>query len=1387
MTELVQIFMEQRKLQLCNPKKQQVCNGVYVSLISDLTLSEYIEARSAYCVRFHGSPCIKCERLLQVASVILRRSYCSLSEAFRISSPGAKYTVERARSSLLQLPLVCIRIGNAAQGRSFCFLMEKFSDTNYGMLREGLSSPLQKGATMEKTMVKMLLNIAKTDRERECVRYAIYKASGMTPTQARRLYGFERMEERALSVEATIEEVQQIRIAIEDLACTEERALLTSMGVYTLESNTSSSESEEEEAISEQALHYMGWSDTDAQAWDSHAHPHGNPTPVSGLRPHADDSRAHTDGALFSPSQSLGLRAHKDGALSSPAQALGSNVHTDGALSSTLTLGSNAHTDSAQSSPSQALDLRAHTDGALSSPAHALGSTAHTDGALSTPAQALGLCARTDGALSTPAQALGLRARTDGALPPPAQALGSTAHTDGALSTPAQALGLRARTDGALSTPAQALGSTAHTDGSLSSPTQAFGCNAHTDGALSTPAQALGLRARTDGALSSPAQALGLRARTDGALSSPAQALGLRARTDGALSPPVQALGSTAHTDGSLSSPTQALGCNAHTDGALSTPAQALGLHAHKDGALSSPAQALGLHARTDGTLSSPAQALGLHAHTDSALSSPSQALGLRARTDGALSSPAQALGLRARMDGALSSTAQALGSTAHTDGSLSSPTQALGCNAHTDGALSTPAQALGLRARTDGALSSPAQALGLHAHKDGALSTPAQALGLRVHTDGALSSPAQALGLHAHTDSALSSPSQALGLRARTDGALSSPAQALGLRARTDGALSSPAQALGLRARTDGALSSPAQALGLRARTDGALSPPAQALGSTAHTDGSLSSPTQALGCNAHTDGALSSPSQALGLHAHKDGALSSPAQALGLRARTGGALSSPAQALGLRARMDGALSSPAQALGSNAHADGALSSPAQALGLCTRTDGALSSPAQSLGSNAHPDDVLRELLHLSKYNWFDFMEQLGCQRSSEEETIFADVLKLGLPANALCAVQQSYFASLEVEKEHYEQDHTARALNGEIVSELDSDDPDLYFRVKDPLSAAGKDLVVKKRAAIHRRARRQQAKAIAERRFLSRKVSKRLSQVLKQCPCIGKEIESFVQSHNVGADAWRRTGVLTFDGNTHIKEKVTYEKIRQHLEEVYERKFSYGTVIQLCVPRNKRRRSAKNYCGVAKVTSRRARKGFTLRFNPDAHWSAAFYKALNKLQYIDGRDMLNINRDDATGFRLDTLTTCKQYKTPVVEGHEVLTTRTDYVNKYPSILQTTSYNFSATATTEEVCVGVIKAHKIQQKNPAQHASDLEMLELKEELSPVFVNNITGHLKSIECVRVDGAVDEGPSHEECNFFGQHATLLKAGKQLWSLLEVVALHISTELSSKMDA
>ena len=181
----------------------------------------------------------------------------------------------------------------------------------------------------------------------------------------------------------------------------------------------------------------------------------------------------------------------------------------------------------------------------------------------------------------------------------------------------------------------------------------------------------------------------------------------------------------------------------------------------------------------------------------------------------------------------------------------------------------------------------------------------------------------------------------------------------------------------------------------------------------------------------------------------------------------------------------------------------------------------------------------------------------------------------------------------------------------------------------------------------------------------------------------------------------------------------------------------------------------SAKHYRGLAQVTSRRARKGFQLKLNPDIHWSAALYRNLNVLQYTDATNILTINRDDQAGFRLDTLSTHHQYTSPTLRGKNILTTHTDYVNRYPSTksLQITSYNFTGSSTTTELCAGVTKAQPIHSKNAAQHFSDITMLSKQEVLKSAFYNTETGKPKLIDCIHVDGAGDKGPGHEEVQYY----------------------------------
>lgn len=101
-----------------------------------------------------------------------------------------------------------------------------------------------------------------------------------------------------------------------------------------------------------------------------------------------------------------------------------------------------------------------------------------------------------------------------------------------------------------------------------------------------------------------------------------------------------------------------------------------------------------------------------------------------------------------------------------------------------------------------------------------------------------------------------------------------------------------------------------------------------------------------------------------------------------------------------------------------------------------------------------------------------------------------------------------------------------------------------------------------------------------------MSQKAKKCTIGIRKRFSNIGGVIE-YVMDHNVGADSWRRTGVLTFDGNTNLQ-KVTYKTIQENLKKTFS---TYGTAVELCISHNKQRSAERNR-GFAKVTTRRAHK---------------------------------------------------------------------------------------------------------------------------------------------------------------------------------------------------
>ena len=244
LSELVDIYLNSQTQVLS--EFNTVSSDVFVSKFKGLTLQEHCAMREYFCSKNHDQiPCTQCKSMIQAAEMVLKNGIVPLAVVFKAAFPTVTYHSVNAKRRLLQMPVVAFRVKGLQKGQSQLYLMEKIEGLDYGQLANFLSKNIEQlsrkqGITKEE--LKQLLRITQSERERECIRYAIYKTSGATPTEARRLFGFENMRARASHVDTCIKEMQEIYEAVESLAHIQEQALQDTLG---FESNSSESSDEE--------------------------------------------------------------------------------------------------------------------------------------------------------------------------------------------------------------------------------------------------------------------------------------------------------------------------------------------------------------------------------------------------------------------------------------------------------------------------------------------------------------------------------------------------------------------------------------------------------------------------------------------------------------------------------------------------------------------------------------------------------------------------------------------------------------------------------------------------------------------------------------------------------------------------------------------------------------------------------------------------------------------------------------------------------------------------------------------------------------------------------------------------------------------------------------
>ena len=108
--------------------------------------------------------------------------------------PEVTYNAEAAKSHILQLPVVAIRIGTSSSGTSE---MEHMSGIDYVKLSVNPKAT-SVNPMMTQEEVRQILSFAQNRRERETLTYTVCKAAGLSASGARKIYGFDNIAQRKM-------------------------------------------------------------------------------------------------------------------------------------------------------------------------------------------------------------------------------------------------------------------------------------------------------------------------------------------------------------------------------------------------------------------------------------------------------------------------------------------------------------------------------------------------------------------------------------------------------------------------------------------------------------------------------------------------------------------------------------------------------------------------------------------------------------------------------------------------------------------------------------------------------------------------------------------------------------------------------------------------------------------------------------------------------------------------------------------------------------------------------------------------------------------------------------------------------------------------------------
>ena len=222
-------------------------DGIYQSLLSGMTLLQFVKARSAYCSKHHAVGCREYNRLIQAANEIIKSGIVEVADTFRKCFPSVKYQSYNAKRRFLQLPVVMFEISAEGKGSQRLYMTEQQTGVNYvtfvSLFHELVPSDIA-SVGINKATLNGLCKLASMESDRKLIKYAACASRDLSVKKASETYGISNYGALRNEVEGALQKACEIRNEVMEIAAVEERAFLRTLGIDV----SSSSESEPDDS-----------------------------------------------------------------------------------------------------------------------------------------------------------------------------------------------------------------------------------------------------------------------------------------------------------------------------------------------------------------------------------------------------------------------------------------------------------------------------------------------------------------------------------------------------------------------------------------------------------------------------------------------------------------------------------------------------------------------------------------------------------------------------------------------------------------------------------------------------------------------------------------------------------------------------------------------------------------------------------------------------------------------------------------------------------------------------------------------------------------------------------------------------------------------------------